>query len=299
MVAAPSVESLRCFVEVARLLNFRAAARVVALTPAAVGQRVRQLEEEVGLRLFHRTTRRVVVTEAGLRLLPQAHKALAAVEACGRAARGDTGPPPQDVVLGTRHELGMSWIFPMLPLLRREHPHLTFHLYFGSGSDILLRVRSGEIDCAIGSMRIDDPKLDSVALHREEYVLVGAQRLLKQLPLRRPSDARKHTLIDERPALPLYAYWRDAVAVKDRLAFQRIVCFGTIAAMRAAVLAGEGVAVLPRYLVMGDLRARRLIPLLPRVTPLHDYFRLIFRADDPRRSIYQAVGGSMRGVALR
>jgi len=203
------------------------------------------------------------------------------------------------VVLGTRHELGMSWILPMLRPLRRRHPHLTFHLYFGSGSDILLRVRGGEIDCAVGSMRVDDPRLDSVALHREDYMLVGAPHLLRVLPLRRPAEARGHTLLDERPALPLYAYWRDAAAVKDRLAFQRVVCLGTIAAIRAGVLAGEGVAVLPLYLVDRDLQAGRLAPLLRRVTPLHDYFRLIFRSDDPRRSLYQALGESMRAVPLR
>jgi DNA-binding transcriptional LysR family regulator len=290
---------LRCFVEVARLLSFRSAARMVALTPAAVGQRVRQLEDQLGSRLFHRTTRRVVVTEAGLRLLPQAQAALAAVEGCGPAARGETGPAPQEVVLGTRHELGMSWILPLLGPLRRRHPHLTFHLYFGSGSDILLRVRGGEIDCAVGSMRLDDPKLDSLALHREDYALVGAPRLLRRLPLRRPAEARAHTLIDERPALPLYAYWRDAAAVEDRLAFGGIRYLGTIAAIRAGVLAGEGVAVLPRYLVEADLQAGRLSPLLRRVRPLHDYFRLIFRADDPRRSLYQALGESMRALPLR
>jgi DNA-binding transcriptional LysR family regulator len=269
------------------------------LTPAAVGQRIRQLEEQMGTPLFQRTTRRVDLTEAGLRLVPEARSALAALGACARAARGDTGPAPHDVVIGTRHELGMSWILPFLPHLRRRHPHVTFHVYFGSGSDILLRVRSGEIDCGVGSMRVDDPKLDSVALHREDYALVGAPRLLAKRPLRRASDARDHTLIEERPALPLYAYWRDAVAVHERLSFKTIVYFGTIAAIRAAALAGEGVAVLPAYLVARDLERHRLLRLLPRVTPLHDYFRLIFRADDPRRSVLQALAESMREVPIR
>jgi hypothetical protein len=62
----PSFESLRCFVEAARLLNFRAAARAVALTPAALGQRIAQLEAQIGQTLFHRTTRRVTLSEAGL-----------------------------------------------------------------------------------------------------------------------------------------------------------------------------------------------------------------------------------------
>src|SRR3954471_14359440 len=84
----PSLESLRCFVEAARLLNFRAAARVVALTPAALGERIRGLEELMGDTLFHRTTRKVVLTQAGLDLVPWAERALEAGRDCLRAGRG-------------------------------------------------------------------------------------------------------------------------------------------------------------------------------------------------------------------
>jgi len=298
-VPPPSLDSLRCFVEAARLLNFRASARAVALTPAALGQRIQQLESQLGRPLFHRTTRRVTLTEAGLALLPYAQATLAAADACLRAGRGETGPPPQDLVLGTRHELGMSWIVPMLPALRRRHPSLTFHLYFGSGSDLVLRVRSGEVHCAVGSMRVDDPKLESVRLHREDYVFVAQPALLRRIPLARAADAERHTLLDERAALPLYAYWRDAAGERLQLSFGRIVYLGTIAAMRAAVLAGDGVAVLPHYLVADDLRARRLATIMPRVRPLPDYFRLIFRADDPRTSLYQALATTMTREPLR
>jgi DNA-binding transcriptional LysR family regulator len=295
----PSLESLRCFVEAARLLNFRAAARAVALTPAALGQRIAQLEGQVGRALFHRTTRRVTLSEAGLALLGHAQQALAAADACLRAGRGETGPPPQDLVLGTRHELGMSWIVPMLPLLRRRHPQLTVHVYFGSGSDLLIRVRTGEVHCAVGSMRMDDPKLDAVRLHREDYAFVGQPALLRETPLRRPADAARHTLLDERPALPLYAYWRDSAGGRDRLAFGGFLYLGTIAAIRAGALAGDGVAVLPRYLIADDLAAGRLVPILPRVRPLHDFFRLIFRTDDPRRSLYQAIATTMASQPLK
>ena len=295
----PSLDSLRCFVEAARLLNFRAAARAVSLTPAALGQRIQQLEEQLGRRLFDRTTRRVSLTEAGLATLAHAQQALVAADACLRAGRGETGPPPQDLVMGTRHELGMSWIVPMLPLLRRRHPQLTIHLYFGSGSDLLLRVRTNEVHCAVGSMRLDDPKLDAVGLHREDYVFVAQPALLRRLPLRRPEDAARHTLLDERSALPLFAYWRDAAAGREGLPFARFVYLGTTAAIRAAALAGEGVAVLPRYLVAPDLAAHRLAPILTRVKPLHDFFRLVFRADDPRRSLYQAIAATMAGIPLR
>ena len=299
MQTLPALESLRCFVEAARHLSFRAAAGVVSLTPAALGQRIRQLEVQLGVSLFERTTRKVVLTEAGLRLLPQAQLALGAVLACGGVARGEGVPAPQDLAIGTRHELGMSWIRPMLSRLRTRHPGITFHLYFGSGSDILLRVRAGEINCAVGSMRVDDPRLDSIPLHREDYVLVGAPRLMSRQPFRRSQDARHHTLIDERPALPLYSYLRDALPAADRMAFERILYLGTIAAIRDAILDGEGVGVLPAYFVADALRKRRLVRLLPGTKASHDLFRLIFRADDPRRSLYQALADSLRASPLQ
>ena len=61
----PSLENLRCFLAGAQALNFRAAAKAVHLTPAAYGARIQQLEEQLGVRLFARTTRHVALTEAG------------------------------------------------------------------------------------------------------------------------------------------------------------------------------------------------------------------------------------------
>jgi LysR family transcriptional regulator, glycine cleavage system transcriptional activator len=295
----PSLESLHCFLEAARLLNFRAAARSVALTPAALGQRIRQLEEQVGNALFHRTTRKVVLTQAGLALVPYARKALGTAEECLRAGRGEVGPTPMDLTLGTRHELGMSWVLPMLPQLRAAHAGLTLHLYFGMSGDLVIRVRNLEIDGAVGSMRITDPKLDSIRLHREEYVFVAQPKLLEDHPFRQPDDARHHTLVDTHAELPLFGYWREAPGGGDRLQFGRILLMGTTAAIRQLVLRGEGVAVLPLYLVQPDIEAGRLVRLFPKIKPLSDYFRLIFRTDDPRRSVYQTVADSMLKVPLR
>lgn len=294
----PSVDSLRCFVEAARLLNFRAAAKVVALTPAALGQRIRQLEDQVGEPLFRRNSRHCALTEAGLSLLPHARATLESAEACLRAGRGELAPPPMEVVLGTRHELGMSWVVPLLSKLRRAQPNLTVHLYFGSGLDLLIRVRTLEVHCAVGSMRVHDPRIEGLRLHPEQYVLVGSRALLEKIPLRRSDDAKRHTLIDLNPELPLFAYWRDAPDAGP-LPFARVLHMGTTAAVRQLVLDGEGVGVLPRYLIEPDLETRRLVPLLRAVKPLEDHFRLFFRADDPRRSVYESIAGVMRATPLR
>jgi DNA-binding transcriptional LysR family regulator len=65
------------------------------------------------------------------------------------------------------------------------------------------------------------------------------------------------------------------------------------------VLSGEGVGVLPEYLVAKDLSRRRLVRVLPKVKLLHDFFRLVFRADDPKQTIYQSIVRTMQSEPLR
>jgi DNA-binding transcriptional LysR family regulator len=74
---------------------------------------------------------------------------------------------------------------------------------------------------------------------------------------------------------------------------------GCIAAIRHQVLEGAGVAVLPEYFVRADLAARRLVKILPSVVPAHDYFRLVFRAADPRRRVFESLGKELASVPLR
>jgi DNA-binding transcriptional LysR family regulator len=297
-MSLPSVESLRCFVAAAKFLNFRAASRAVALTPAAFGQRIKQLEDQLGAQLFVRTTRSVRLSTAGLSLLPAAQRAISALEECASAVSTTGALPQMDVILGTRHELGVSWVLPQIDDLKKEHPSLELHLYFGSGPDLVNRVRMMQIDCAITSTRLSDPKLDSIRLHREDYVFVGAPSLLDRIAFVKPEDSVHHTLIELDDDMPLFRYWRDAPKGVP-LTFAKLARFGTIEAIRQRLVAGAGVGVLPKYLVQPDLDAKRLRIILPKVIPQHDYFRLVIRADDPRRSVFEGLAASLNAVALK
>lgn len=297
-VNLPPVDSLRCFCVAAKLLNFRAASRVVALTPAAFGQRIKQLEDQLGTELFVRTTRSVRLSTAGLCLLPVAERAIAAVEECTRAVGPAATVPPKEIVLGTRHELGLSWVLPQLDGLKEMLPYVDLQLYFGSGPDLLHRVRTMQLDCAVTSTRLSDPALEGLRLHREDYVFVGSSALLRQTPFRTPADASKHTLIEVSDELPLFRYWRDAPNGQP-LAFAKLGRFGTIEAIRQRILAGAGVGVVPKYLVQRDLAAKSLVVILPKVVPQHDYFRLVVRADDPRRSVFDELARAMGEFELR
>jgi hypothetical protein len=132
----------------------------------------------------------------------------------------------------------MSWLVPELEPLSRTFPSLDLHLYFGSGPDLLLRVRTMEIDCAVTSSRFTDPKLDAIRLHREDYAFVGSTALLRKKPLGADAHAAQHTLLDASADLPLFRYFRDAPEGGDRLRFQKIVRLGSIEAIRRRALEG-------------------------------------------------------------
>lgn len=294
----PSLENLRCFQAAAQTTTFRGAAKLVALTPAALGQRIRQLEDQIGAPLFERTTRSVALTGAGLALLPAARAALQAAAACFAAARGETAPPELELTIGTRVELGLSWLVPSHRALSKACPGLVLHYFFGSGPELLSRVRTRDLDCAVTSVRFTDPVLASLPLHREDYVLVAARALLRRTPLTLKQHARHHVLIDVDGSLPLYRYWQDG-AEGEELTFARIWRVGAAAAMHELIRAGEGVGVLPRYMVKDELARGRLVVVFPTIKPTFDHFRLLFRRDDPRQSAFADLATAMRALPLR
>lgn len=289
----PDLDDLRCFEAAAVRLNFRAAANAVSLSPAAFSERIKRLEGRVGTRLFDRTTRRVRMTPSGERLLPQARKTLAEAAAC-MALSG--GPAPFELTLGTRFELGLSWIAPCLADLRGARPERTLHLAFASASHLLDALEAGRIDAAIGSMRLARPGLAYALLHEEEYRFV---RSPESQPLSGCSDAPNHVLIDVNRELPLFRYWQDGLPADERWQFAQHEYMGTIAAIKLRVLAGAGVAVMPEYYVREELESGALIECMPNHFAKKDWFRLVWRDGHPRGADLQDLADELRTMPLR
>lgn len=290
--------SLRCFLEACGHRTFKDAASAVHLSPAAFGERLARLERRFGQQLFVRTTRGVEPTAAGHRLRPQA-EALLEHERSVRATTflGRPQPRPFKLTLGTRYELGLSWILPALTDLHRERPERTLHLTFGDTEMLLTRLEERRVDAFVSSARISESGLTYVPLHEETYVFVGAAAQHPH-PLADAERVAALTLIDTREDLPLFRYFLDAVPAEPSWVFARHEYMGTIAAVRARVLAGHGVAVLPEYYVRGDLEAKTLVRLVPEVEPRTDVFRLIWRTKDPLESELRSLGEALTARPL-
>ena len=290
----PDLESLACVDALARTLRFSIAARSRFLSAAAFGKRVQQAEAQLGVVLFERTTRKVTLSEAGMALLPRLRELLGRAEALAGAGAG--GPVPVELTLGTRHELGMSWLFPARRALMQSMPHVTLHLRFGDTEELERALLTLRADAIVTSHAPSTARLEVLPLVREDYAFVAAPRLLARNPFARPADAPQHVLVDLHDDLPLFSYLR---ATGLPLRFHRVLSLGTIEAARQAVRDGEGVAVLPRYYVEGDLDKGRLARLLPRAKLAHDFFRLGFRADDARRPLFAAIAQVLASRPLR
>lgn len=289
------VDSLRCFDVAATTLNFRAAAARVHLSPAAFSDRMQRLEDELGVALFVRTTRQVALSDAGRRLLLLARQLLTNFEELQAVARGPSTPRSYELYLGTRYELGLSWLCPALKPLSRSHPERTIHLHNGDTADLLFRLERGELDAIVASMRLSSTKLTYATLHAEEYAFVSSRPCLK-----RRDDAQKLVLVDASRDIPLFRYFLDALPRADPWPFAHVEYMGGIANIRRRVLDEAGrVAVLPLYFIRQDLAARRLVRLTPHVRLRSDAFRLVWRTGHPHTSELLGLAEELRKFPLR
>lgn len=267
----------------------------MGLTATAFSERIRMLERELGAALFTRTSRRVEMTAAGQSLLPVAEQGLSAVQACVEAVSHPEGVPVR-LRIGTRFELGMSWLGPAVIELEQQRKTWQIDLYCGSGEDILQRLDRGLIDGAITSAPLARAAWRAEVLHPETYMLVGAASLIAEQPLRAPADGSRHTLLDIDESLPLGRY---LLSVIPGLQFGQVRACGAGGVVLQRVLAGTGVAVLPAYMIRDDIKAGRLRRLLPKTTLLSDSFRLLYRNGTLRSAQLQQLAAFLRARPLR
>lgn len=131
LTALPPLPLLRSFEVAARHLSFKQAAAELHVTPAAVSQQIKALEQRLGAPLFHRLTRALALTEAGQALLPEVQAGLARIEAAVQRARAVAlGPAGHGagVTVVAPPSLAAHWLLPRLPDFHARHPDVALHL---------------------------------------------------------------------------------------------------------------------------------------------------------------------------
>ncbi len=190
MRRTPSLDALRIFVVAARHLSFTEAASALNLTQSAVSHRIRGLEEELGLPLFRRLTRRLELTPQGRTLARKIDLAIGEIDrSIVELDRSDDVGPLKVTMLPS---VAAHWLIPRLPRIRRRHPELDVQVI---ADPRLLDLRAEGIDLAIRFCRAPQSGYAVTRLMGDRVFPVCAPSLLAQYG---PVDS-----IDSLLALPL------------------------------------------------------------------------------------------------
>jgi LysR family transcriptional regulator, glycine cleavage system transcriptional activator len=269
------LEMWRCFEAAVAFRTFRRAARELSLTMRMFEYRIKRLEESLGHPLFTRTSGHATLTAEGERLLPQAYRLLDQTSSFGRAREQ---APAIELTIGAPVDLGVAWLTQSFERLHAYRPERTLRINF-EDRDLIEKVRSGAIDCAIASRELAADGLSCEILHRQDFVFVGSTSLVRKRSFSQRAHASKHVLVDLSEDLPLFQNLLDAIGDTVPWRFARIEYFATIEAVRDRLIEGAGVAVLPRRIVARDLRARRLKQLMRNIQLRQEVLTLLWRSD--------------------
>ncbi|MCZ6533278.1 MAG: transcriptional regulator GcvA [SAR324 cluster bacterium] len=249
----PSLNGLRAFEAVARHLSFKNAARALFVTPGAVSQQIKGLEESLGKPLFRRLSRGIELTEAGQSLLPAVQEAFQRIsEAAVRLTASDVHGPLTVSVLPS---FAVRWLVPRLGRFRDLHPEFDVRI---SATTQLVDFAREDVDLAVRLGAGEWPGLHCVRLLAGDLFPVCSPKLLKgRRPLRRPEDLRHHTLLHNETyeEWPLWLRMHGVTQVDA----SRGTRFSDSGMVLQAAAAGQGVGLSRMALAEEDLEAGRLV----------------------------------------
>lgn len=254
----PNLAGLVAFEVVARRLSFSAAGRELHVTQGAISHRIRTLEEELGVRLFERSARRVELTREGVALRQAATDAFARL----RLGLDEIANMHADsrLTVSCSPSFAIRWLVPHLGHIRQVAPELDVHI---AAQDELVSPGSGAIDVCIRFGPGGYPGLRSERLLAEAVTPVCSPSYAERLRLRKPADLRRCDLLHDDVLLdhPTHVGWPEwfAHAGLEHPDPTRGTRFSHAHLALDAATAGHGVALGRRALTIAARRSGLLV----------------------------------------
>jgi DNA-binding transcriptional LysR family regulator len=242
-----TIRQIQSFLNVAALGSFTRAAEKMHTMQPALSQQIRDLEAELGIRLFDRTTRRVELTEGGAEFRNIAAKIIEDLESAARNAHELAERKRGRVIVAAPPLLAAAVVPRAIADFRGKYPGLEVRLIDARTSQIVEYVRSGQVDCGIGTFHAGEEGINSTLLGRDSLMLFCASN--------HPLARRQTVKWRELDGLPLVTLTRESgirllVEVGFETAQIRLIPAYEVAQITTAlamVEAGLGIAVLPTY----------------------------------------------------
>jgi DNA-binding transcriptional LysR family regulator len=254
--------ALSLFVDVAHRGSFAATAKEHDLDPSSVSRIVAQLEADLGVRLFQRTTRRMTLTEAGDLYLARIEPLMDELRRAGDIAQNVSAGPSGTIRITASVTFGIRRLVPLLGLFRERYPALKVDALFTDANVDLVAER---IDLAVRLGATVEGDLIATKLVDTRYRVVASPHYLETAPpLNVPSDLLAHRCI----LLNLRAFrtrwrFRDAKGVISEVPVDGDITLSAAIALYDAALAGLGPTLLPDWLVDGAIRDGLLLNPFP------------------------------------
>lgn len=259
------LDSMRIFVAVAEAGGFAPAARRLALSPPAVTRAVAAVEERIGARLLHRTTRVVRLTEAGTRFLEDCRRILAEVEEAEAAAAGLHAEPRGPVAVTAPILFGRLHVAPVLFAVADRYPQLVVRSFF---IDRIVHLAEEGYDVAVRIAELPDSGLSAVRVGTVRRIVCASPAYLAAHGTpRTPAELAEHEAIPfiRGPATRDWLFHQggrtEAAEPRTRL----IVNQADVAV--AAAVAGHGLTRVLSYQAAAEIRAGLLQVVLEEYEP--------------------------------
>ncbi len=266
----PPLNALRAFDAAARHLSFTKAAEELFVTQAAVSHQIRTLEDWLGIKLFRRLNRRLLLTDEGQSYAGPIREALDGIARATVELRQSDNEG--QLTVSVMNSFAATWLLPRLPRFRRAHPEIDVRVdvregladFTRDGVDVALRYGGG-----------DYPGMASDWFLSEEAFPVCSPALVDggPHPLRRPEDLKHHTLIHDFTER-LWARWLDLAGVEG-IDATRGPSFNLLNLAVEATIAGEGVALGRSAVVADALADGRLVQPFDLVMPSENAYYVV------------------------
>ena len=263
----PPLSALRAFEAAARHMSFSKAADELHVTPAAVSHQIHALEEDLGVRLFHRMNRSIELTASARVLLPGLTEAFAGIQSSVRRLRAhnDTGT----LTVTASPSFAAKWLVLRLHRFQEQHPEVDVRI---SATDAIVDLAKGDFDIAIryGAGRYSGLEVE-LLLKNEVFPACSPQLLANGPPLRTPADLPAHALIHDQaverdPLVPTWSMWLKAAGVTNVPAITGL-SFNNMHLALDAAISGHGVVLAQSTIAAADLAAGRLVRLFSLALP--------------------------------
>ncbi len=265
-----SLRQLRAFLSVAEESSMARAANRLHLTPSALSMLVRGMEDDLGFRLFDRTTRSLVLTDAGQQLLPTVRQVFESLEQGIDSVRTAQQVKASRFVVGTSPLLASALVPEVIASFRQQHPQVRVELIDAAVESLPALVRDGRADMVVCTANSDVSDLHATRLYSDKLLLVCP----REHPLASRREVEWQALCDEplvllRPGSGLRALVDKAIArwgKRNPPAHE----VSQVATALGLVAAGEGVAILPSYAILRAQSAsqERQLVTVPLVSPV-------------------------------